>query len=238
MRTRDHIVNEVLVRLSVSTTNAYYTDSILREWYGQSQHWAAAYKKWPMTEGRVSTTFASLVNDEDGLLRGEYPEGWKADSIRLLTIGGKQVDKKNYYNFRKFLEDNSADDKRVFSDFGRAFYINPNIDLSGTVTVWGQYTPAYDITNENELTIFSDYEPDGNEAMVNEMLSYAHTREKDTNTALAYHQRAVQILDNIWAKIQNEQFGYQTTEGEGMYKRIDVLGGALRDDLFKRDQFY
>jgi len=237
MRTQDEIITEVLVRLSVSTTNAYYTDTIMRNWYMQSNQWSSAYKKWPMTEGRVSTTFASLVTSEDGYLKGEYPEGWKADSIRLLTIAGKQVDKKNFYEFRKFIEDNSGSDERIFSDYNQSYYINPSIDLSGTVTAWGQYTPLVDITDENELTPFSNAQPDGNEAIVNEMLSYAHTREKDANAAMLYHQRATQILDNIWEKVKNEQFAYGPTDGEGMWQRIDVINGGFRDDLFNRDQF-
>lgn len=237
MRTRDEIITEVLVQLSVSTTNAYYTDTIMRNWYMRATQWASAYKKWPMTEGRVSTTFASLTTNEDGYLRGEYPEGWKADSIRLLTIGGERLDKKNFYEFQKFVEDNPGSDERIFTDYNQAYYINPSMDLSGTVTVWGQYTPLVDITNENELTPFSDAQPDGNDAIVNEMLSYAQSREKDLNASLAYHQNAVNILNNIWEKVKNEQFAYGPTDGEGMWKRIDVISGGYQDDLFRRDQF-
>ena len=237
MRTITDLKKEVLVRLSASTTVAYYTDAILLDWITQAHVWASGYKKWPFTEGRVSTTFASLVTDEDGWLRGEYPEGWKPDSIRLLTIGGKRLNKKNFYKFQSFLEDNSSTDDRIYSDRGYSYFINPTIDLSGTVTAWGQYKPYIDITDENALTVFSDAAEDGNEAIVNEILSYAHTKEKKTNDAVTYHTRATQILDGIFDSVKNEQFGYQTVDDEGMFKRIDVLAGAERSDLFNRDQF-
>src|SRR3990167_2626147 len=117
MRKLSEIQNEILVRLGVSSTVAYYTDAIILEWITQAHKWAAGYKKWPFTEGRVSTTFASLYTNEDGYLTGVYPEGWKPDSIRLLTIGGKRVDKKNFYKFQEFLEDNPASTERLFTDF-------------------------------------------------------------------------------------------------------------------------
>ena len=238
LRLRSDIIDEVLIRLSASTTLGYYTDTILNNWETQSHQWAAGFRKWPFTEARVSTTYASLVTDEDGLLRGEYPEGFKADSIRYLTIGGKKLDKKNIFKFRQFIEDNPDDDEKIYSDFGRNYYINPKVDLSGTIMVWGQYTPAADITDENELTVFSGYEPDGNEAIVLEMLSYSMLREKKTQESIAYHKKATELLDIIWKRVTDEQFAYQSTDDDGMFKRIDVLGGALREDTLKRDQWY
>ena len=104
--------------------------------------------------------------------------------------------------------------------------------------VWGQYTPAADITDENELTVFSGYEPDGNEAIVLEMLSYSMLREKKTQESIAYHKKATELLDIIWKRVTDEQFAYQSTDDDGMFKRIDVLGGALREDTLKRDQWY
>lgn len=238
LRTRSDRNTEALVRMGTSTTTAYYTDTILNNWQTQAHRWAAGYKKWPFSEGRVSTTFASLITDEDGLLRGEYPEGWKPDSIRLLTIGNKKVEKKNFYKFKEFLEENESSDERIFSDFGLNYYVNPRIDLSGTVMVWGQFTPTADITNENELTIFTDKADEANEAIVYEMMSYAMIREKKFQEQTLYHQKALEVLDILWKKIQDEQFAYQDASSDGMFERLDVLGGATRDDLFKRDQFY
>ncbi|MDZ4246921.1 MAG: hypothetical protein U1D67_07365, partial [Dehalococcoidia bacterium] len=97
--------------------------------------------------------------------------------------------------------------------------------------------PYIDITDENATTVFSDNAEDGNEAIVNEILSYAHTKEKKTNEAITYHTRATQILDGIFDNVKNEQFGYQTVDDDGMFGRIDVLSGGARSDLFNRDQF-
>jgi hypothetical protein len=238
MKTLGDLRTEFFVRSQSSSTLAFYTDEITGDWADQAHKWAAGYKKWPFTEGRVSTTFASLSTSEDGYLVGEYPEGWKSDSLRLLTVGGKRFNKKNFYKFQSFIEDNPSADDKLFTDFGRRFYINPNASgLSGTVVVWGQYTPAtIDNTDPSVTTVFSG-EEDGNDAIVEKMIALAKTREKKLNEAIAHEKKASLILDELWKKIQDEQFGYQDTDNEGMFKRIDIVGGGFRDDTYNRDQF-
>src|SRR3990167_5351395 len=237
LNTIGEIKDEFLVRGQVSTTAAFYSDAILNSWIDQGHKWASGYKKWPFGEGRVSTTYASLVTDEDGLLAGEYPEGWKPDSIRMLRIGGKAFQKTQFYQFTKFFEDNPESDKKLFSDYGRRYYVNASAG-SGTVVVWGQFTPSLDLTDTSATTVFSSAAEEANGAIVDYMLYLSKIREKDLKTAVGHLQVARATLDALWDSVKNEQYGYQGVDGEGMFKRIDVLGGALRDDLFKRDQFY
>lgn len=228
---------DVLVKLAVSTTTAYYTDDILNDWIDQAHKWAAGYKKWPFTEGRVSTTWASLTTDEDGMIVGEYPEGWKSDSIRYLTIGGCRVDKKNYYKFRQYLEDNSSATDRIFTDHGRRYYVNPRIDVSGTVTAWGQFTPAeLDGSVPTSETVFQG-EPEGAEAIVEKVLSFAKIRENKFQEAAGHENLAKQKLEELSQRIKDEQAGYQDTDNDGMFKRFDVVEGGFHDDLFDSNQF-
>lgn len=230
------IKSEVLVRLSATSTSGYYSDAILDSWINDAHRFASSYKKWPFTEGRVSTTYASLVTDEDGMLVGEYPEGWKSDSIRQMKIGGKLVEKKEFYQFQKFLEDYPSDTDRIFSDYSRRYYINPSIDLSGTVSVWGQYLPAeLDTSVPDTETIFSNTEDEGNQAIVELILYYAYNRERQLNDAELHYNKAISILEGILKKIQDEQYAYQLPDGDGMFERFDVVQGGF-DDL-KRDQF-
>ena len=231
------IQNEVLIRNNRTTTDSFITDTILNDWIREAHLWACGVHKWPFTEGRVSTTYASLVTNEDGWLTGQYPEGWKPDSIRLLTIGGKRVDKKNFYQFQEFLEDNSAANDRVYTDFGGLYYINPNIDVSGTVTAWGQYTPVIDPTDQTSLTLFTSKAEEGNEAIVEKMTSYLKRREHLAQEAELHDQRALAKLEEIWKRVLDEQYAYQPTDGEGMFKRLDLLNGSLREDGFHRDRW-
>ena len=252
LRTQGDIISEFLVRMNQTSTVGFYTDAILTTWASNANSWAAAKYKWPFTEGRYSTTFASLGSNEDGYTTLEYPEGFRTDSIRLLTVGGKKFFKKNFYKFRDFLEGNPNDTSKLFSDFSRVVYINPRAsDLSGTVTAWGQINiPALasdsNIQVPTATTIFTDVENDGNEALVEKMMSYAYQREKSptgvvkgklVSSSGQHAQTAEMILDAIWKRVGDEQFGYQDTQSEGMYKRFDVLRGGFKEDVFRRDQW-
>ncbi len=237
LNTFDEIRNDVLVKLNQDTTVAFYTEAILDDWIKQAHNWAVAHKKWPFTEGKASTTFASLVTNEEGYLEGQYPEGWRADSIRYMSIGGKRVQKIIPDHFFRYKEERSGGDDRVFTDFGRLYYVNPDIDISGSVVLYGQFRPLdLDTTDLTAETFFSGNEEEGNEAIVEKVLSFAYAREKEADLTQFHDQKALSILDAIWERIGDEQFGYHPKDF-GMWKRFDVPSGRRQTD-FRRDQFF
>lgn len=229
---KSDLETQILARGGWSTSYTV-TSTNLDLFVDRAHQFCAGYKKWPFTEGRVSTTFASLVTTEDGYLVGEYPEGWKSDSIRLLKIGGYEVDKTSFYKFTKFLENYPQGNDRMFSDYTRRYYINPRIDVSGTVSVWGQYTPA-SLADEN--TVFQG-ETEGDEAIIEMAMSYLYKRLGDEQNALNHEKTSRQILEELWKRVEAEQYAYQTPPDDGMFQRFDVLEGGFRDDLTNRDQF-
>lgn len=228
------IMTEVLVRNNRSTTDSFINDTILQDWTRQAHKWAAAFHKWPFTEGRTSTTFTTGTGENSD----EWSfEGYKADSFRILQIGGKRLTKLNLADYQIFREEQPDGDDRVFSDFGRTVFINPNIDLSGTLTAWGQYEPVVDPTDLAATTVFSGYDEEGNEALVEKMSSYLKRREHLTAEAELHDKRASEKLEEIWKRIQDEQYAYQThPDRGGMFERFDVLRGGPTDEI-KRDQF-
>lgn len=230
LKTRDDIFTEVLVRNNRTTTDSFITDTMLKSWYSNAHVWCAAFHKWPFTEGRVSTTFTT---------REEWSfEGYKADSFRILQIGGKRLQKLNFQDYQIFREENESSNDRYFSDFGRLVFINPSIDLSGTLTAWGQYQPYVDVTDETGITIFSGFDEEGNEAVVEKMSSYLKRREHLTQEAEVHDTRAVTKLEEVWKRTLDEQYAYQTApERGGMFRRFDVLLGGQTDELISRDQF-
>ena len=230
INTLQDIQDEFLVRGNISTTSGFYTDQILNDWTRIAHDFTVGYKKWPFTEGRVSTIYSAVEEFT-------YPEGWKADSIRFLQVGGKRLKKVNFQDYQTFREDNASANDRIFTDFGQLYFINPLADVSGTTMAWGQYTPIIDPTDKTMLTVFSNTGNEGNEAIINEIMSYAMTKEKKTNDSAYYHKKAQEILEGIWLRIGDEQSGYQPYEGEGMWKRFDVLNGGFREDIIKRDQW-
>lgn len=237
LSTKGEIITEFLVRAQASTLVAFYSDAIVNSWLDQSHKWATSKIRGPLTEGRSATTFATTTN-EDGYITVEYPEGWKTDSIRQLQIGGKRLQKVNFYKFQRFIEDNPSDTSRIFSDYNRQIFVNPRVDLSGTLVAWGQYTPALDLTDTAATTVFSGSQEEGNEAIVEYMLCMAAEREKKPQVAKFHLEKATLLLDGITKGNADEQFGYQSTQDDGMWKRFDVLRGGFKEDLFKRDQFF
>ncbi len=233
LNTVGDLQTEVLVRLGLSTTatsNAGLTDTILNNWTREANKWATAYHKWPATEGRVSSTYATV--EEWNF------EGYKADSFRLVQIGGKRLQKLNFEDYQIFREESPSADDRVYSDFGRLVFINPNVDASGTVTAWGQYEPIIDPTDKAATTVFSGFDEEANDAMVEEMLRFAKERERKLVEAQAHHQRAVEILENVWKRSQDEKSLYQThPDRGGMWKRFSVIDGVATDELTNTDQF-
>lgn len=234
LQTLGDMKGEVLVRLGASTTLAYYTDTILGDWLNDAYMWASSYKKFPMTEGRVSTTFATGA----GTNSDEYSfEGYKADSFRFIKVGTERFQKINFEDYQNYLEENPQGSDKIYSDYGRLVYINPNSGVTGTLVAYGQYTPApMDKSVPGETTIFSGYEEEGNEAIVSEAMSYAMLREKRPTEATYYHQRAVDSLENLNKRTEGEQAMYQT-KNRGIWERFDVVGGDYYNDIIKRDQF-
>lgn len=234
LNTAYDVIAEVLVRGNVSTTSAsdaLYTDTVLRDWVDMAHRWAASFRKWPLTEGRQSTTWT-------GSEEVPYPEGYKPDSIRYLTVGGDRMQKVSFEDYQRYKEDFPTGTDRIYSDYASLLYLNVNADVSGSLTMYGQYVPAaIDVTDDTAKTVFSDREEDGNEAMVEEMLRYAKLREKKPDEAAIHHQRAVDLLEGIWKRFADEQFGYHTKD-RGMFEYFDVLEGQKSDDFIRRDRFF
>lgn len=237
--TSGEIKTEVLVQLGVDSTIAYFTDAHLNRWLDKAHKWAAGMHQWPVTQGKVSTTYASLVTNEEGDLEGEYPEGWKSDSIRYLNVGGKKVKKIMFSRFRQLREEQADNDSRVFTDFGRLYLLNPQADVSGTITAWGNYTPAdIDGTDPDVTTVFSDTEI-GNEAIIEKMISYGKERQLKVKEARFHHDQAVEILNNKWQKWKDEQYDYEDHNvSDGQWTRIDYATGLGVAELNNRDRFY
>lgn len=218
------------MKLGISTTSAYYTDTIIKTWIRDANKWAASYKKWPFTEGRINTTYT-------GAEEWSF-EGLKADSVRLLYIGGKRFEKITFEDYQIYKEDQSSGTSKIWSDFGRTIFVNTNSGVSGTLTAYAQFSPTSfdDFTDDSATSVFSDGDEEGNTAIVEEVLAYANFREKKLKDANYHHGLATQILDGIWDKVLGEQFNYKTKD-RGMFKRFDVLMGGMNDDLIHRDQF-
>lgn len=220
------IFTEFLARNNRTTTDGFISDTNLKTWTKVAHDWAAGFRPWPMTQGKASTTFAT---EETPIF-----EGWRADSTKFIQVGGKRYQKLNFDDYQQFREETPDDEERVFSDFARTYYVNPN-GASGTLVAYGHYRPILDTTDLTATTIFSGFEEEGNDAIVEYMTGLLKRREHLPDEFVLQEQVAAQKLNNVWNGISQEQVNYHTRAG--LFKRLDVLEGGFEEDLYKRDQF-
>ncbi len=229
LKTTGDIITEVLVRNNRTTTDSFITDTMLQDWVVDAHQWASSYHKWPFTEGRVSTTWAASPELTF--------EGYKADSFRFVQVGGKRLQKMNFDNFQTLLEETPGSSDRVYSDFGRTLFFNTTADVSGTLVAYGQYQPVIDRTDLASNTVFTNWDDEGNEAIVEKVTGYLKRREHIPDEAELHDKRAVEKLEEVWGRVAQEQFAYHSQAGDGMFSRIDVVDGGRGTDQFKRNQF-
>ena len=219
---------EVFVRGAIDTTSGFITETMVRKWLGDANTWAAAYKKWPFTEYKnKSTAFTS------GTETYAYPNtSFKTDSIRIMQVGSCLFEKKNFSDYLKYREDYASGTDKIFSDFGRTLYINPNC-ASGTIYAYAQYTPIIigTIAASTDSTVFSSYDAEGDDAVIQKALSWVSLRKGDLKKAADYGDRAKLLLEEIWQRCKDEQFAYQTKDRE-MFEGFDVLEGGEFDEEF------
>lgn len=234
LRTTSDIINEVLVRNNRTTTDSFITDAMLQDWLRDGNNYATTQYKWPLSEVRDKSTAWTGAEE---VPYTDFTIDFKADAIRILQIGDKRLEKTQHEDYLKFREEQPSANDRIYADFGRTLFINPNADVSGTIAAFGQYTPQIDPTDATSTTMFSTFDEEGNEAIVEKMTSYLKRREHLPDEAELHDQRTDTILQKLWKKVQNEQYNYkQAPSSEGMWKRFDVLNGGFSDEI-KRDQF-
>lgn len=228
-------MTEVLVRNNRTTTDGFITDTILQGWIRDASNWATGVFKWPFTEARDQSTAWSGTEE---INYSTFNFKYRSDSIRILQVGGKRFKKLNFEDYQIFRESEPQGTDRVFTDYARVIYINPYADASGTLAVFGQSMPNLDTTDLTATTIFSTYDEEGNEAIVEKASSYLKRREHLPQEAELHDTRAATKLAEIWKRIQDEQAMYQTHQDRGgMFGRIDVLRGRNMDDLNSINQF-
>lgn len=235
LSTVSDIINEVLVRNNRTTTDSFVTDDMLEDWLRTANNYCATQHKWTLSEVRDYTT---SWDGSEMIDYSSFTVSFKADSIRILQIGGKRLEKRSFEDFLIMREERPSAKDRVFSDFGRVLYVNPGADVSGSIAAFGQYAPQIDPTDDSATTIFSTFDEEGNEAIVEKMTEYMKRREHIPDEAELHGQRTDLILQKVWKKMQDEQFKYQTgPDTDGMFKYFDVLEGGYRNELYRRDQF-
>lgn len=202
---------ELQARLSIASTNTFWTLQMLKDWLNQANRWACGYKHWPLTEG------AKYTSSRANALYYDYPLEFRSDSIRRLEIesgGGKMEEYKKvkYQDFMKYIRENPSGEEKIFSDFRRHYFINPKVTVNGReICLWGQEKPAK-LVNDADKSPFAEGEEAGEEAIIKRALSIALKKGRKYTEARIEAEEAKEILNEIWERIKEEQAGYQSKD--------------------------
>ena len=223
MATFSEIITNVVIKGSLNTTASFYTDALIEREVNKAKIWAESYHKWPMTEYMdKSGSFTS------GTEEYAYPNtAFKTDTIRMLKIGDYLFEKKRFEDYLKFRESNSSATDRIFSDYGRTLYINPNC-ASGTTYCFGQLSTS-DYPAGTDKSAFSLGESEADEAITEKAISNLKAKAMKLDEAIAWENMAKTRLEEVWKRIQQEQYAYSPKDSS-MFERLDVVESDYYED--------
>lgn len=230
LNTTVDIAGEFLLRMNQSSAMAFYADATILQWYNEAHYTSAAEHFWPFTENvDTSITFAA------GTEIYARPANIKSFSTRILTVGTNPaylIDKYDFESYVKFRELVNTASDRAWTEFANNIYINPNLDVSGVVTLYSQKNPSQ-ITTMNDsgnTSVFTNREEEGNDGIVEFMQYLAYSREKNPEEARLHLDRWQAVMDKIWKRITDEMFAFKPKD-RGMWKRFNVIKGNTINDF-------
>lgn len=204
MNTFQEMYTELQSRLSVTENSTFYTLTRVKSAINNSYLWAVALFIWPATQKAKTTSTVANQYYYDN------PAGFRTDSIYRVEIDGLEYDPKSFEDFLDYRRDNPKNTKRIFASHGKQFFVfpTPTADGDSNMDVWGQEAVTT-LSADGDKTIFSDSEPEGNEAIVKQALSVLQAKGKDKKTGQIEDAEAKQILATIYSKQLSQKQKYQ-----------------------------
>lgn len=218
--TKAELEAELLERLSATSSNTFWTTTMITKWIARGVLWATSLYRWPFTER------AEYTKSRANALYYDYPvditdgaPAFKSDSVRLCQIeqsDGKMEEytKTRYIDFMRYLAGTASGDNdgtdQIFSDYRRRIFINPVVPVSEReICIWGQ-EKSKKLVNATDETPFTDGEETGDEAILQYALAIALKKARRYNEAIAEKTEAINLLNEIWGRVEQEQAQYKT----------------------------
>jgi len=229
----EELCTQLNIDWSDITENDLFSETELARWLSTAYREAVARHPWPFTEGREE------ISSVSGQEKYDYPTNIKTGSLRYLTVNDKRYKKLLFEDYLIHLEDYTSCEEKLFSERNRIIYVNYNAtDFGNSIVCYGQVEVTGSVTSATTSTVFTEAEPEADEAILKLAHSKALASDKMKNPTRARIEKAeaFQILDEVWQRIVEKRHTYRTKE-RPLFKRVDVLSGRYEDELYKRDQF-
>ena len=205
MQTRADFESELQIRLLSANNSTNFGAARLTKLIQDAELWATSLHFWPqLSRARVTDTFA-------GQEYYDYPDDFLTDSINRLYINGKRYDRKNFGDFRDYVDAPTATSfppdqtKNFFANYGRQYFVFPVPTVTGpddNLIIWGNIqSPGLPLSTST--TIFSLWDDSGNEAIVQKAFSVAMQRIAPSEAAAA-KQDALGLLAIMYKRVTDQ----------------------------------
>ena len=185
--------------------NGLFTLDDIKSYLNEAGMEAWDYKSWDFAEDAKTAVLAS-GDITNGYI--PHPPTFAPSSIFLLKLNGVEQSKKNFQDFLKTFENNSASTDKYWSEFKRLVFFNPNLASAGeSIDAWGKKL-FVELSADADLMPFSPTtdanSQSGNEAVVNLAYAKALGSEKKRNPqqSLIEEKKAYSALDLLWKAAQ------------------------------------
>jgi hypothetical protein len=182
---------ELLARLQVASNSTLYPSTRITTLIQNAYMWATQFVVWHDLVRAVCTKTQAAHEYYD------YPSNFRSESIIRMEIDDEEYLRKNYEDYLAFKKDNPTSTKKMFSSFGRQFFVHPTPTVTGTdnLTVWGA-VQGDPLSLSTSVPIFSYNKDEANEAVVKKALAVALVRS-DPTSAKSEEQDAKMILSKL-----------------------------------------
>lgn len=191
MTTRAELEVEVIARLQVASNSTLYPSTRITTLIQNAYMWATQLFIWHDLVRAVCTHTTASNEYYD------YPSNFRSESIVRMEVDSVEYYRKNYEDYLAFQRDNPNSTKKMFSSFGRQFFVHPIPTATGVdnLVVWGAIQ-ADALTLSTSVPIFSYNKDEGNEAVIKKALAIALVRS-DVQTAKSEESDAIAILTKL-----------------------------------------
>ena len=207
LEAKQALARKLNIDYSDIANNDLFSETDLQDFVNQGAMQAYDFRFWDFAEH--SKTAVLLAGDiTNGYVA--YPSDILPSSIYLLTVGGKEFDKKNFTSYKKYFIDDSAGTDKLWAEFKRMIFLNTNneyVVAGATLDVYGK-RGYRNMSADGDLLPFSptsdNEEMSGNQACV--LLAYAEAlaseKKKNPTQSEIERKKAYEILGVIAKQLE------------------------------------
>lgn len=207
--------------------NDLFTSEDIQDYVNQGAMQAYDFEFWDFAEHSKTATLTG-TDITNGYVA--YPTDIAPSSIYYFTINGFEYDKKNFTSFKKYFQETSNGQDKIWAEFKRLIFFNKNVAQSGhVIDVYGKRNYRA-LSGDNDLLPFSpdtdNEEFSGNQACVLFAYAEALSSDKKKNTAQANveFQKAVAILQRLAGQLHQGRASEQV-KNRPMFTVPDMFSG-------------